>query len=103
MARTKNDGKGRLGGRTKGTPNKITASVRDWLAQVIDSNRGRMEKDLQALEPKDRLQMLEKFMQYVIPKQQAVSASIDVDKLSDAQLDKLISILTKEINDETTD
>ncbi len=102
MARQRNDGRGRLGGRTKGTPNKITASVRDWLAQVIDSNRGQMETDLTALEPKERLQMLEKFMQYVIPKQQAVSASIDIESLTDSQLDELVKALTKDTDDETS-
>lgn len=69
MARQKNDGKGRLGGRAKGTPNRVTASVKDWISQVIDKNRRQMERDLKALSPKDRLLMLEKLMQYVIPKQ----------------------------------
>lgn len=69
MARLKNDGKGRLGGRAKGTPNRVTANVKDWISQVIDKNRRQMERDLKALSPKDRLLMLEKLMQYVIPKQ----------------------------------
>lgn len=95
MARQKNDGKGRIGGRQKGTPNKVTASVKDWVAQVIDKNRRQMERDIKALEPKDRLQMLEKLMQYVVPKQQAVSANVDFNKLSDEQLDLIVDELTK--------
>ena len=70
-------------GRPKGKPNKITQDVRGWLSAVIDKNRKQMERDLKALEPKDRLQMLEKLMQYVVPKQQAVSTEIDFTKLSD--------------------
>lgn len=69
MARQKNDGKGRLGGRVKGTPNRVTANVKDWISQVIDKNRRQMERDLKVLPPKDRLLMLEKLMQYVVPKQ----------------------------------
>lgn len=69
MARQKNDGKGRLGGRAKGTPNKVTASIKQWLSELIDNNRLQIEQDLKNLPPKDRLQMLEKLMQYVIPKQ----------------------------------
>lgn len=103
MARQKNDGKGRIGGRQKGTPNKVTASVKDWVAQVIDKNRRQMERDIKALEPKDRLQMLEKLMQYVVPKQQAVSANVDFNKLSDEQLDLIVDELTKYINDESED
>ena len=64
-------------GRPKGKPNKITQDVRQWLSTVIDKNRRQMERDLKALEPKERLQMLEKLMQYVIPKQQAVSADVN--------------------------
>lgn len=74
--RQKNDGRGRLGGRAKGTPNKTTATVKDWLASLIDKNREQVEADLQALDPKDRLQMLERLMQYVVPKQQATQTDV---------------------------
>ena len=87
-------------GRPKGTPNKITADMRGWLTAVIDKNRKQTEKDLKRLEPKDRLQILEKLMQYVIPKQQAVSADIDFGRLTDEQLDAVIDQLTKDIGDE---
>ena len=66
-------------GRPKGTPNRITQDVRAWLSAVSDSNRKQMERDLKTLEPKDRLQMLEKLMQYVIPKQQTVRADLEID------------------------
>lgn len=68
MARPKNDGKGRLGGRAKGTPNKISVTTKEWLAYLIDKNRLQMERDLKQLQPKERLVILEKLMQYVIPK-----------------------------------
>ena len=68
MARPKNDGKGRLGGRAKGTPNRVTATAKEWLTALIDKNRHQIERDLKQLEPKERLHILEKLMQYVIPK-----------------------------------
>ena len=68
MTRQKNDGRGRLGGRQKGTPNKVTATLREWVADLLDRNRERIEEDLEALEPKDRLLMLERLMGYVLPK-----------------------------------
>lgn len=95
MPRKKNDGLGRFGGRAKGTPNKVTATVKEWLSALIDKNRRQVERDLKALEPKDRLQMLEKLMAYVVPKQQAVTAQIDYNNLSDEQLDMIIAELTK--------
>lgn len=77
--------------------------MRGWLTAIIDKNRKQMEKDLKMLDPKDRLQMLEKMMQYVIPKQQAVSADIDIGQLSDAQIDTLIEKLTKGMEDDSRD
>ena len=70
MARRK--GTPKTGGRKIGTPNKVTGTVKEWIAQLIDKNREQMEQDLAELEPKDRLQFLERLMQYVVPKQQAV-------------------------------
>ena len=98
MARQKNDGKGRMGGRQKGTPNKVTASVKEWIAQVIDKNKRQMERDIKALEPKERLQILEKLMQYVVPRQQA--STVKIDTLTDEQLEELVKELTKDIENE---
>ena len=43
MARQKNDGRGRIGGRSKGTPNKVTSTIKDWISQIIDDNREQVE------------------------------------------------------------
>lgn len=80
--RQKNDGRGRLGGRTKGTPNRTTATVKEWIASLIDKNREQVEADLVSLEPKDRLQMLERLMQYVVPKQQATQTDVTLKDTS---------------------
>jgi uncharacterized protein (UPF0305 family) len=66
-------GHSKSGGRGKGTPNKVTQSMREWVQMIIDNNRARLENDLQALEPKERWQLIEKLMQYVIPKQREIT------------------------------
>lgn len=66
--RQKNDGRGRLGGRTAGTPNKITGTLKEWLASLIESNKEQIEKDLKTLEPKERLLIIEKLMHFIIAK-----------------------------------
>lgn len=87
-------------GRPKGKPNKVTQDMRQWLSAVLEKNRSQMEKDLKALEPKERLQILERLMQYVIPKQQAVGAEVDFSKLTDSQLDTIVTEITKGIDNE---
>lgn len=67
---------GNPNGRPKGTPNKTTAEMRQWLDKIIKRNRKQIEEDLKALEPKDRLLILEKFMQYTTPKMQSISAEV---------------------------
>lgn len=101
MGRAK--GTPKTGGRKLGTPNKVTSSVKEWLSRLIDKNRKQIERDLKQLEPKERLQVIEKLMQYVIPKQQAVSADVSMEKLSNEQLDSLIEELTKGVDNGDTD
>ena len=68
MGRKKDDGKGRLGGRAKGTPNKISGTVKEWLQAVIDNNREQFEDDLKSLEPNERIKVISNLFQYVVPK-----------------------------------
>ncbi len=62
----------KTGGRAKGTPNHDTATFKEFLNELITSNRGKIKKDLKSLSPKDRLIILEKFMAYCYPKPQAI-------------------------------
>lgn len=57
MSRPK--GTPKTGGRKAGTPNKVTQDAREWLTQLVEGNREQIERDLQSLDPKDRLQVLE--------------------------------------------
>ena len=63
----------KTGGRTKGTPNKITNELRESLKQVIDSELLSLSERLEDLEPKDRVELLIKLLPYIIPKVQTVS------------------------------
>lgn len=87
-------------GRPKGKPNKVTGDVRRWLVELIDGNRAQIKKDLKALSPKDRLLVLEKLMQYVVPKQQATTLEVDYSKMTDAQLTNIVEQLTQSIENE---
>jgi hypothetical protein len=79
MSRPK--GRHKTGGRQAGTPNKITGTLKDFVANLVDDNRQQIIDDLKALRPKERLAVLERMMQYVLPKQQSVSADVSPDLL----------------------
>jgi len=88
---------GNPNGRPKGSPNKVTANMRSWLAALIDDNRTQIVSDLAALEPKDRLTILERFMQYTLPKIQSIEQDVtmvDFNTLSEAQIDTIITRIT---------
>ena len=80
----------KVGGRRAGTPNKATSSLRNWVRLFVTRNTKQMQSDLDALDPRDRLILLEKFMRYTIPQQQAVSAAVDLNRLSDDQLNQVV-------------
>jgi uncharacterized protein (UPF0305 family) len=95
--------KGKTGnpnGRPKGAPNRITTEMRTWIQQLINSSRSQLEQDLNILEPKDRWQIVERLMNYCIPKQSAVDADIKLNTLTDEQLDHVINKLLNQINNE---
>ena len=49
-------------GRPKGSPNKVTSDVKAFITDIIESNRETIVSDLQALEPYQRLTILERLM-----------------------------------------
>ena len=87
-------------GRPKGKPNKVTGEVREWIKAIIDKQRPQLEKDLKTLEPAERWRIVEKLMQYVVPKMQAIEANIDFNRLTDEQLDKLAGELLEKAGQE---
>lgn len=78
MSRKK--GSPKTGGREAGTPNKITGTLKDFVTNLVDDNRQQIKDDLKALRPKERLTVLERMMQYVLPKQQGGSADVEMRK-----------------------
>ncbi|MCH3994917.1 MAG: hypothetical protein LKG14_02165 [Prevotella sp.] len=104
MGRMKNDGKGRLGGRSKGTPNKANATLRAFIEKLIDDNRGQIKADLKKLAPYQRLSLIEKLIGYVLPKQAPVSVDERIsteykalEHLIDTAPDEFIDKITEKV------
>lgn len=79
MSRIK--GSAKTGGRVKGTPNKTTSDMRKVLSAIVSNyvENGMLTKDIEQLDPKDRVLAMEKFAQYTLPKLQSVDMTTTIE------------------------
>lgn len=87
--RGRKKGTEKTGGRKAGTPNKVTGTIKEWIASIIDGNRQKFENDLKRLEPGERVKVISNLLQYVTPKMQSISP----DEMLDAEYKKLEELL----------
>lgn len=68
----------KTGGRKKGTPNKSTTLGKEVIVSLLSdyADSGLMTADFMALEPKDRLVIAERLMQYTMPKMQSTAVDL---------------------------
>lgn len=93
----------KTGGRKAGTPNKVTADLRQWITTFIDDNREQIQKDWAQLEPKDRIQLFEKLLKYALPTLQAMQLQTEFDRMTESDLDRIIDELKKNSNETFTE
>lgn len=85
----------KTGGRTKGVPNK-PQPYKQIICSCISKNvgeyfeHGDFARDFAQLEPRDRIIVMEKLTQYVVPRQQSQSVDINTTpQVSESLHDKL--------------
>ena len=83
-------------GRPAGTPNKITSDFRERINLLIETNFDTIQSDLTALEPKDRLFFIDKLLKYCLPTLSAVDSNINIDNLTDDQIQQIINSINLE-------
>lgn len=91
MARKKGDGKGRMGGRAKGTPNKTTKEVKEWVNDILEGDRSRFIEQLHNLEGDDYIKHYISLLPYVVPKMQSVDVKATIEQ-EYKELEHLIDI-----------
>ncbi len=87
----------KTGGRVKGKVNKKTAETRIWIQKIIDSNQKTLEADLKKLKPMERWTIIDRLLNYTLPKMQSVDANISIDGLSDEQFQDLVDKLIERV------
>ena len=58
----------KTGGRQKGTPNKITAEIREFLASLVFDNMDLIRQDIKDMTAEQRAVYLPKILPYIVPK-----------------------------------
>lgn len=93
MAGGRQKGTIKTGGRQKGSPNKVTSAVKECISKMLTdyTNSETFLKDFAGLEPKERLMIAEKLMNYVVPKMQSVAVE-DVNKDKNSTVAMLIQL-----------
>ncbi|RKD90438.1 hypothetical protein [Mangrovibacterium diazotrophicum] len=63
----------KTGGRSKGTPNKLTGTVKEMILQAISMEIENLPAILKELEPKEKADFVIKLLPYILPKAKEVS------------------------------
>ena len=63
------------GGRIKGTPNKITATIKQKLSEILNAEIEKLR--LENLTSKDRIELVKALLPYILPKLQTTSFDIE--------------------------
>jgi len=79
-------------GRPKGIANKSTQEMRAVLQEFVERNIENLQAEFDQLDSAERLKVLERFMQYLMPRY----ASIQVSPIDHRKIEPLVIINTKD-------
>lgn len=84
----------KTGGRQVGSVNKVTAISKDIIAELLSEYKssGLMDSDFRSIDPKDRLQIAEKLMNYIMPKVQSVAIDLNQNEQKKTIEDELAEL-----------
>ena len=90
-------GIGKRGGRPKGLPktggikkgytDETVKQLRNLVADIVRKNVETIDEDLRAMSPRYRVALLEKLLNYCLPRMQAVESTITAEVQTQARLD----------------
>lgn len=70
---------GNPNGRPKGARNHATSDLVKRIGQILDKNTKQLQKDLESLQPVERVKAITGLVGYVIPKKQALNVQQSLD------------------------
>ncbi|MCK9282322.1 MAG: hypothetical protein M0P71_17030 [Melioribacteraceae bacterium] len=81
-------------GRPPG-PNKVTGELRERIKTFLDGNFEVIEKDFLSLDPEKRFALYERYLKFCVPQLQQTSVDLNIETMSEAELDLIISRILK--------
>ncbi len=82
---------GNPAGRRPGSGNKVTTLTKDQITEFLTAQWPTFRHDFNSMEPKARIQHFIKLLSFVIPQPKQTDLNIDIARLSDEQLDELVT------------
>lgn len=67
----------KYGGRTAGTPNRLTIEIRNVLNSFIEANKDQIQPIFDELDNKDKLKFIVEVLPYITPKYQSTQLTIE--------------------------
>jgi len=67
-------------GRPKGSKNKATGELREFVNDFIKENTDKIQNDFDSLDPKERIDTLIKLLEYSLPKLNRTELSTDSER-----------------------
>jgi hypothetical protein len=84
---------GNPSGKPQGAKNKTSAQIRTMIEQFLKDNFQTVINDFRELPAKDRTKLYCDLLQYGLPKLQAISTDLEFERLTDEQLNEIVTKL----------
>lgn len=97
------EGHKKLGGRKKGSKNKKTLLLDSFAQTIIEDGMQRFQKQLSKLKGKQYVNAYLALLEYVKPKLQRSSITMELDRLSDEQVDEIYRKIISNLNNQNNE
>lgn len=82
-------------GRPKGAKDKVNRELREWVKAFLERKTFDLERNWSKLTAREKFALFERLLAYTRPKPQTIDLNIDIERLTEEQLDQVIDKLMK--------
>jgi hypothetical protein len=82
----------KTGGRQVGTPNRITAEMREWIANIVSKNREKFETNLEGLDAGEHVRIISGLLPFIVPKMAPASPGDELKREKEYLQELLLSL-----------